>query len=120
MVVFKTLAFRRIMALILQSLSIFNQKIDGHMVLESLNLFVPTRMTSDSSGLVAPFRRLQLLARPVTRTRSAARAPNVRAFSLLGDILVQHEDLDLFTDNLTCLCNKIHVYVIISQYDIII
>jgi hypothetical protein len=111
MVDLETLALRREMNRIVLYLSIIHNKIDSPAVIERINLAIPTRLPSDSSGMIAPRRRPRLLERPVTRTKSAAHAPTTRALIILGDILAQNADLDLFADGLSYLCNKIYVYL---------
>jgi hypothetical protein len=60
----------------------------------------------DSAGMVAPCRRPRLVERPVARTRRGAHPPIARALTLIGDILAQHDDPDLFADSLTSLCRQ--------------
>lgn len=112
MVDLETLRFRRIMSTITFYLAIIHGKIDSPQTIRQVGLRVPTRIPRDESGMVEPRRRPRLLHRPVTRTTRAAHAPSTRALRLLGDLVAQHDDVDIFADRLgrilanfyKCLC----------------
>lgn len=100
MVEIETLALRRKILLIKHYLSVLHSRIDSPQVLEKVGLLVPARIQRDASGIVAPRRRPRLLQRHLTRTVHASQAPSVRGLRLVGDMLTQYDELDLFTDSL--------------------
>lgn len=106
MVGLETLRYRRRLLLVVHYLNILHQKVDSPVLLDKLGLLVPSRIPRDALGAVAPRRRPRLLQRPSTRTQHAAQAPTIRALRLIGDILTQYDDLDLFADRLDFICRK--------------
>lgn len=111
MVDLETLKFRRLMLLLKHYLSIIHHKIDNPVILEQIRLMVPRNIPRDADGLFAPRRRPRLLARPTTRTKRAEYAPTTRALRCIGDLLAQHNDIDIFFDQLGHIINKFHLYL---------
>ncbi|KAL4708874.1 hypothetical protein ACJJTC_003956 [Scirpophaga incertulas] len=85
---------------IVHYLSILHRGIDSPQTLERFRVCVPTNISYDASGLVAPRRRQRLLELPAARTVSGRHAPTNRALRTIGDILAQHYEIDLFADGL--------------------
>lgn len=111
MVGLDTLELRRVMKLFIHYLAIIRNKIDSPTILSKVELLAPKRLCWDTEGTVAPRRLPRLLRRPTTRTSYAAHAPTTRALRLIGDMLVQHFEIDLFADCFGQLCNKALVYI---------
>lgn len=109
MVDMETLKFRRAMSEVIQYLSIIHNRIDSPQILERVRIMVPVNVSANSQGQVAPRRRPRLLEPPRARTERARQAPTNRALRAIGNILAQHNELDLFADGLAHLCNEFQI-----------
>lgn len=118
MVGLDTLKLRRAMQLITYYLAIIRNRIESSTILGRVGLLAPGRLGWDMEGTVAPRRRPRLLWRPPARTRCGAHAPTTRAIRLIGDMLADDYETDLFADSFGQLCNKSLLFLT-SIFDIL-
>lgn len=111
MVGLETLCLRRKLHLLIHYLRILHNKVDSPVLLESLDILVPSRIPQNNHGIVAPRRRPRLLHKPATRTQYAAHAPTIRALHLISDLLTHCEDLDLFADKISVFCKNGYKFI---------
>lgn len=111
MVEIETLKARRVMATISHYLSILRGRLDCQEIVERVGLLVPRCLQCDETGMVAPRRKPRLIKTPATRTQRASFAPTNNALRLIGDIMIRHDDLDLFADGIGHLLNQFNCII---------
>ncbi|KAI5640497.1 reverse transcriptase (RNA-dependent DNA polymerase) domain-containing protein [Phthorimaea operculella] len=94
-----TLMLRRRLLLVTHYFGLLNNRINNISVTERIGLVVPSGGTRSCCGYEPPRRRHRLFARENKRTRRADNAPTARALSLLSDIAMQYDNIDVFADS---------------------
>ena len=106
MVGLDTLELRRKMLLLTHYYLLLHNKVDNPSALERMILRVPGRREAIASRC-AP----RLFAWPAARSRYARNAPTARASILLGDMLAQHEDVDIFASRYKSFIDSVYIFI---------
>lgn len=94
MVGLDTLEFRRRFLLVVHYIRLLHNEVDNPEALGRMSFMVPK-----VAPVMPPRRPPRLLARPTARTNRSCNAPSSRAVEVLGDMLAQYREVDIFADS---------------------